>query len=55
MTSRGSCPFNAEELVTHGQTGRAAGDAAVTEVTVGADMTHRLPPITWTLCPESTE
>jgi hypothetical protein len=31
---------------------RAAGDAAVTEVTVGADMTHRLPPITWTLCPE---
>jgi hypothetical protein len=34
---------------------RAAGDAAVTEVTVGADMTHRLPGITWTLCPESTE
>ena len=55
MTSRGSCPFRLRSSSPTASPARAAGDAAVTEVTVGADMALRLVPITWTLCPESIE
>ena len=38
MTSRGSCPSMLKSSSPTASPARAAGDAAVTEVTVGADM-----------------
>src|SRR5580658_8651124 len=42
MTSRGSCPLSESSSSPTARPARAAGDASVTEVTVGADMGHRL-------------
>src|ERR1700691_4497983 len=42
MTSRGSCPLRESSSSPTARPARAAGDASVTEVTVGADMGHRL-------------
>jgi len=38
MTSRGSCPFKERSASPTANPARAAGDASVTEVTVGADI-----------------